>query len=115
MTKGLKKEVTLLKEYKEGFEEISKLVNSFDQIEFDSQEVFISARRKVLSDNLKLLQEQKRQVFLKVRSFLAGTNSEIKVLIDTESFINEQLRECEEFETELKAASEETGKDEKSV
>lgn len=97
MTKKEEKKVMLLQEYKEGFSEIQKLVESFDAIQPDSQETFINERQEVLKSQLKFVNEQRYEVFLEARGFLARINSKLKTLLDTERFIISQINECEEF------------------
>jgi hypothetical protein len=97
MTQEVDKKLILLQEYKEGFSEIQKLVNSFDAIQSDSQEAFLNERQYVLNEQLKFLNEQRHDVFLEVRSFLARVNSRLKTLIDTENYLKAQLQECETF------------------
>lgn len=87
----------LLQDYKEGFSEVQKLVESFEKMGSDSQSIFIQERRNVLDQQLKFLQEQRNEVFLEVRSFLAKVNSKLKAFYDTECYIKSQLKECKTF------------------
>ena len=104
MTKDVKKEVLLLQEYKEGFSEIQKLVDSFEAIEPDSQEAFIKERAAILERQMVFLQEQRMEVCYEARSFLAKINSRLKALLDTESYLKGQLEECEELGRVIAAA-----------
>lgn len=103
MTHEVKKGLLFLQEYKEGFAEIQKLVESFDAIEPDSQEAFINERNAVLEQQLQFMQQQRLEVFLEVRSFLAKTNSRLKALLDTENYLKNQLEECEELSKAISA------------
>ena len=107
MTKEVKKGLLLLQEYKQGFSEIQKLVDSFDAIEPDSQATFIKERNVVLEQQLKFMQQQRLEVFYEVRSFLAKTNSKLKTLLDTENYLMSQFEECEKLSKAIAAAKDE--------
>jgi hypothetical protein len=92
------KKTVLLKEYKEGFSEIQKLVDSFDAIEFDSQETFIRERRNILKQQLEFVETQRVSVFSYLRSILAKANSRLKALTDMQDYIIKELKRCEETE-----------------
>jgi len=108
MTKNVKKEMLLLQEYKEGFSEIRKLVDSFEAIEPDSQETFIKERTAILEQQLGFIQEQRMEVCYEARSFLAKINSRLKALLDTESYLKGQLEECAELGRVIAAAKDKT-------
>ena len=110
MTNHANKSLILFDEYKAGFEEIKKMVDGFEDINFDSQKVFLKERVNVFEFQMQTLKKQQIEVFVEVRSFLAETNSKLKALSDMENFLNEQFRECDEIKELLSAEG--TGKNE---
>jgi hypothetical protein len=97
MTKNSKSNLAIFEEYKLGFEEIKKLVESFDDIYPDSQKVFLKERINIFEVQMETVNNQRLEVFNEVRSFLAKVNSKLKAIVDTERFLQDQIKECEEF------------------
>lgn len=97
MTKNLNSKLMLFAEYKEGFEEVKKIVEGFEDIHPKSQERFLIERMYIFEQQKEALECQKTEVHNEIRIFLSKANSRLKALLDMEKYIAGQISECEEF------------------
>ncbi len=85
------KAIIFLSDYKEGFNELSKMVQDFEGITPESQEMYLKCTLKCLKEQLDLIDQKKTKVLEEVKEFLAKYNSQFKALLDTEKHILGQL------------------------
>lgn len=85
------KQVIFLDEYKEGFNELARLVNEFEGMTGESQSLYLEYVEESIKEQLALIEQKKNEVLAEAKKFLAKYNSQFKALLDTENHLNSQL------------------------
>lgn len=80
-----------LADYKEGFGELARMVQEFEGITTESQELYLTYAERSLREQLELIDQKKTEVLTEVKEYLARYNSQFKVLLDTEKHLKGQL------------------------
>ncbi len=97
MTKNDDVKVLLLEEYKEGFKEISNMVDQFEQLSLETQTIFIKERINFLQEQLQELQVKKNDFTTEMRKIVAQLNSRFKAYSDNEKILTGQIDESKSF------------------
>ena len=84
-------------EYKAGFREISNMVEQFEELSAETQEMIIKEKLQFLEEQLCDLQKKKSGYWHKNRVIIAQINSRFKAFADSEKSFQEQMAECNEF------------------
>jgi hypothetical protein len=100
------KHLILLDDYKRGFSEIEKLVNSFEGITNGSQNIFIHTREQMLHEQKDSLLVQREILFEKIKKALVKYNSEILTLVNIEEYLDGELSKCQQVREEIEKADE---------
>ena len=93
----MEKDLILFEEYKAGFSQIVNLVSKCEGIANESQKRFLEVRKDLLARQLEELKKQENEMNKEIKKFLVKATSELKVLRDLESYLIEQLKQCEEI------------------
>ena len=96
---GNSKQLIILADYKEGFNELVQLVQGFEEMSPKSQELYMTYVKESLEEQLQLIDHKKTEVLAEVRQFLAQYNSQFKALSDTEKHLREQIAHYEQIGT----------------
>lgn len=97
MTKNEDKKILLMDEYKEGFKEISNMVEQFEELSVETQSIFIQERMDFLQEQLQALRLKKINFTSEMRKMVAQLNSRFKAYADNEKLFQDQIDECKSF------------------
>ena len=93
------KQPVFLAGYKEGFNVLSGLVQDFEDISPESQELYLRYAEQCLLDQLDMVDQKQTEVLAEVKEFLARYNSQFKALLDTEKHLKSQLEYYKQMRT----------------
>lgn len=88
-----------LQGYKEGFNVLSGLVQDFDDMSSESQEMYLIYAEQCLLEQLDMIDKKQAKVLEEVKEFLARYNSQFKALLDTEKHLKSQLEYYKQMRT----------------
>ncbi|KFN07292.1 MULTISPECIES: hypothetical protein [Paenibacillus] len=97
----------MLSAYKNGFQQIGEMVNGIDRFTRHSTGIFIETIIKANEEQLGNIQQQRTQLEIDIKEFLAYANSKMNYLNEVEAFLLEQKAKAERMAEEARKSLEE--------
>lgn len=91
----------LFDEYKTGFGEITKLIESFGEMSKASQDTFIDTRESIYKQQLTFIDFNKNKAFNEVKKAILTFNSQITTLNKMEELVISQMNECADLRIKI--------------
>ena len=88
---------SLFEGYRRGFAEIEKLVNGFEGMSEPTTGMYVDTRIRLLNHQLKILDEEKAEIYDEVKEYLAKANSSITALMDLEEYIRREIADYQQL------------------
>jgi hypothetical protein len=92
----------LLTTYRTGFKHIEDLVHGIKYLTPSSADIFLDTIRKVNEEQLIHVREQRTQLEIEIKKFLAYANSKMEYLVELESFLLEQQTRIDQLAEEAR-------------